>query len=108
MAKTKKSANIEINAAGNKVFKATPDNIVTVYYCKARLKDGVPVRTYQGEGSNRTAVDSHGVRYRKVDALMELGNDHTLAKASGARCIMNITDGFVEILDEEVKAAGHE
>lgn len=84
---------------------ATPDDPVVVYYCKSRLKDGCPVCAYQGKGKARVIYDATGVDFEQhydeswgdlhFTASMDLKNSTTVAKASGARCVLIISMGKV-------------
>lgn len=76
---------------------ATPDDEVTIFYCKAKLKDGCPVVAYQGRGRNRRVWDATGVDLDCFKASMDLENSRTVAKAAGARCVLIITEGIITI-----------
>jgi len=71
-------------------FIATASSPVTVYYCKANLQTGNTVRIYQGSRS----VDTHSV---SIAGHAEMTHDASTgrAKASGARCVLTITDGII-------------
>ena len=64
---------------------------VTVYYCKAGLKTGRTVRVLQGTKVYETA----GVSIYGAAASMFHDNAKGKPKASGARCVMLISDGIV-------------
>ncbi|MDG2124884.1 MAG: hypothetical protein P8J87_14370 [Verrucomicrobiales bacterium] len=66
---------------------------ITVYYCKAKLATGNPVRVYRGRGRQRECWDCTGIEMSNCAATMDLNNSTTLAKASGARCVLIITSG---------------
>jgi hypothetical protein len=77
-------------------FYATAAEPVTVYYCKANLKTGLTVRIVQG----RNICDCAGVRFYSEDfahfkAEMIHGNSTGKPKASGARCVLTVTEGII-------------
>jgi hypothetical protein len=84
-----------------KVFHATRDYPVTVYYCKANLKTGDTVRVIQG----RNVCDCAGVNLSSTletgpfDADMIHGNTTGKPKASGARCALVVKQGIITIVE---------
>jgi hypothetical protein len=85
-----------LTPADRTVFLATPDYPVTVYYCKANIKTGNTVRIVQG----RNIADCSGVSFssppgRSFAASMIHGNSRGKAKASGARCVLTVTQGTI-------------
>ena len=73
------------------ILRATPEQPVTVYYCKANLKSGLTVRLMQGKQTH----DCTGVLLQAATATMIHGNSTGTPKASGARCVLKITTGLV-------------
>jgi len=74
---------------------------ITVYYCKARLSSGDPVRVYRGRGRHREVWNCTGIAMHNCSATMDLNNSATLAKASGARCVLLITSGDLTLKNPE-------
>lgn len=81
----------------NVVLHASPEEPITLFYCKAKLKDGCPVVAYYGKGKKRRIWDAPGVRLAGCYGDMDLGNSHTVSKASGARCVLILTSGEIEL-----------
>lgn len=83
-------------AAARTVSRATPDYPVTVYYCKANLKTGNTVRIVQGRNvTDCTGVSIAATPEGRFQARMIHGNSTGKAKASGARCVLTVTEGTV-------------
>lgn len=79
---------------------ATRKHPVTVYYCKANVKTGLTVRVMSRVSGS---VDCRGVTLASRDgeaftATMVHGNSTGPAKASGARCVLQVTSGIVTTL----------
>jgi hypothetical protein len=70
---------------------------VTLYYCKAGLKSGLTIRVLHGV--NRWACS--GVAIHGCTAWMRHDKAKGKAKASGARCVLQIISGTVELADPE-------
>ena len=83
------------------IFHATKAEPVTVYYCKANLKTGNTVRIVQG----RNVCDCKGAHFSSslasgpFEGEMIHGNSTGKAKASGARCVLTITQGTITPLE---------
>lgn len=78
----------------NITLDATPDIPVTIYYCKAGIANGQTVRVSQFG----PALACSGVRLTHVSGEMIHGDSKGTTKASGARCVLTLTAGTVEIL----------
>jgi hypothetical protein len=76
------------------ILRATPEQPVTVYYCKANLKSGLTVRLMQGKQTH----DCTGVLLQAATATMIHGNSTGKPKASGARCVLEVTQGLVGLV----------
>ncbi len=74
---------------------ATPTEPVTIYYCKAGIPTGQTVRVTQ---LNQPTVSCSGVHLHGVTATMLHGNSRGKAKASGARCVLQIHSGNITII----------
>lgn len=85
----------------NIVLEASPEVPITVFYCKSKLKDGCPVVAYYGKGKDRRIWDAPGCDQREHHgvwrASMDLGNSKTVAKQAGARCVLIVTAGQIEL-----------
>lgn len=73
---------------------ATEDCRVTIYYCKAGLGAGTPVRIEQ----RGIVYDAAKVAIREADATMWHDNSTGKAKRSGARCVLILSAGIVEFV----------
>jgi hypothetical protein len=73
------------------LLRATPKEPITIYYCKANLKSGLTVRLIQGKQIH----DCTGVLLQAAHASMIHGNSTGKPKASGARCVLEISQGIV-------------
>jgi hypothetical protein len=73
------------------ILRATPNNPAVVYYCKAGITSGKPVRVLH----NKHVYECHGVNMRDVECSMHYDNSTGKPKASGARCVMTVTTGLV-------------
>ena len=67
---------------------------VTIYYCKAGVATGQTVRISQ----SGPALACSGVRLAGAFGEMVHGNSAGKAKASGARCVLTLTGGSVEVI----------
>jgi len=76
------------------LLRATPAQPITVYYCKANVKTGLTVRLMQGKQN----WDCCGVLLQAAHASMIHGNSTGKPKASGARCVLEITVGIVGLV----------
>jgi hypothetical protein len=76
------------------LLRATPAQPITVYYCKANVKTGLTVRLMQGKQS----WDCCGILLQAAHASMIHGNSTGKPKASGARCVLEITTGIVGLV----------
>lgn len=76
------------------LLRATPAAPITIYYCKANVKTGLTVRLMQGKQS----WDCCGVLLQAAHASMIHGNSTGKPKASGARCVLEITTGIVGLV----------
>lgn len=74
---------------------ATDAAPVTIYYCKAGVATGQTVRVSQGTAAPLTCS---GVRLAGALGQMVHGNSKGKAKASGARCVLTLTSGSVEVI----------
>jgi hypothetical protein len=72
-------------------LEATDSQPVTIYYCKAGVQSGQTVRIEQA-GQRYTCA---GVILRQVCASMVHDNSRGKAKASGARCVLHVTSGWI-------------
>ena len=78
----------------NTTLTATTAAPVTIYYCKAGVATGQTVRVSQ----TGPAIVCSGVRLAGAFGEMIHGNSAGKAKASGARCVLTLTGGSVEII----------
>ena len=76
------------------LLRATPAQPITVYYCKTNVKTGLTVRLMQGKQS----WDCRGVLLQAAHASMIHGNSTGKPKASGARCVLEVTQGIVGLV----------
>lgn len=72
---------------------ATPKQPVTVYYCKSNLATGLTVRVLHAGSVHNTA----GVEFTGASGSMVHGNSRGKAKASGARCVLQLTGGTITL-----------
>jgi hypothetical protein len=70
---------------------ATPSDPVTIYYCKAGIATGQTVRVSQG----KSVTACSGVRLEAATGIMLHGNSTGKAKASGARCVLELVSGSI-------------
>lgn len=70
---------------------ATPSSPVTIYYCKAGVRTGQTVRVSQG----KSVTACSGVRLEAASGTMLHGNSTGKAKASGARCVLELVSGTI-------------
>lgn len=82
------------------ILRATPAAPITIYYCKANVKTGLTVRLMQGKQS----WDCRGVLLQAAHASMIHGNSTGKPKASGARCVLEITQGIVGLVHQPLYA----
>lgn len=82
------------------ILRATPNNPAVVYYCKAGITSGKPVRVLH----NKHVYECHGVNMRDVECSMHYNNSTGKPKASGARCVMIVSTGIVGILPPPPKS----
>jgi hypothetical protein len=85
-----------------KFFNAR-DGRITIYYCKAGIQSGRTVRVIYAPATNTSEApeqwDCKGVRLTGADAEMLHDNSTGKPKKSGARCVMYVTGGEVEVID---------
>lgn len=72
---------------------------LVIYYCKANLKNGNTVRVVNKNFTPHQITDCKGVGLVTVQATMIHENSTGKAKASGAKCVLEVSSGIVHILD---------
>lgn len=71
-----------------------------VYYCRANISTtGKTVRVVDRNVRPQRVIDCRDVRLLNSHARMADGNSRGKAKASGARCVLEVIKGTVEIVD---------
>ena len=78
-------------------LSAEKPHTILIYYCKAGLKIGLTIRVEQAG----RRWQCRGVALHNASACMTHNNSTGKAKASGARCVLQIFSGTVEMLDAE-------
>jgi hypothetical protein len=73
---------------------ASPTEPVIIYYCKAGIPTGKTIRITQAKQTHQCS----SVSLIACDATMLHDNAIGKAKASGARCTLNVTSGYVVFL----------
>jgi hypothetical protein len=76
------------------LLRASPKEPITIYYCKTNVKSGLTVRIIQGKQIH----DCTGVLLQAAHASMIHGNSTGKPKASGARCVLEVTQGLVGLV----------
>jgi hypothetical protein len=81
-------------------FEATTLSPIHIYYCKAGLRGGTPVRVMR----QGIVYESGKVEIIGAQATMWHDNSEGKAKRSGARCVLILTAGRVEFVGLDVPA----
>lgn len=71
---------------------------VIVYYCKANLKTNNPIRIIDPNYSPQMIIDCNDIRLQDAKCNMSLDNSTGKAKASGARCVLYVESGTIEVI----------
>lgn len=74
------------------------DKPARVYYCKAYIATGNTVLVEYGNTGKRSTVHVPGVNFHGCTGSMLHGNSKGKSKASGARCVFEVTSGTIELL----------
>ena len=90
-----------MSSKGSKTITVLPtDKPAFVYYCKAFKDTGKTVVVeYSDDDGKRQKINVHGVTYHGLNGDMIDGNSKGKAKASGARCVMEVRSGVIEIVE---------